>query len=119
MTFGYSRDDAEGKFLTHYVESNLLPDNPFQVLDRDGVGRLIEWAVEQGKSVKPQLKTSICGEHGGDKQSIFFCHAVGLDYVSCSPYRVPLARIAAAQAQLALGKAQKNEETGLIPERSA
>lgn len=119
MTFGYSRDDAEGKFLTHYVETKLLPDNPFQVLDRDGVGRLIEWAVEQGRSVKPQLKTSICGEHGGDKQSIFFCHAAGLDYVSCSPYRVPLARIAAAQAQLALGKVKKTEATGLIPERSA
>ncbi|KEQ25819.1 pyruvate, phosphate dikinase [Paenibacillus tyrfis] len=105
MTFGYSRDDAEGKFLTHYVETKLLPDNPFQVLDRDGVGTLIEWAVERGRAAKPKLKTGICGEHGGDKQSIFFCHAVGLDYVSCSPYRVPLARIAAAQAQLALGSA--------------
>lgn len=109
MTFGYSRDDAEGKFLTHYVETKLLPDNPFQVLDRDGVGTLIEWAVERGRAVKPKLKTGICGEHGGDKQSIFFCHGAGLDYVSCSPYRVPLARIAAAQAQLALGSAAAPE----------
>ncbi|TVY07626.1 pyruvate, phosphate dikinase [Paenibacillus cremeus] len=100
MTFGYSRDDAEGKFLTHYVETELLPNNPFQVLDQDGVGQLMEWAVERGKTVKPLLKTGICGEHGGDKPSIFFCHAIGLDYVSCSPYRVPVARIAAAQAQL-------------------
>ncbi|MFE5320060.1 pyruvate, phosphate dikinase [Paenibacillus sp. NPDC056579] len=105
MTLGYSRDDAEGKFLSHYVESKLLPSNPFQVLDREGVGTLIRWAAEQGKAVKPQLKTGVCGEHGGDKESIFFCHAEGLDYVSCSPYRVPLARIAAAQAALALGDA--------------
>ncbi|GAA4853686.1 pyruvate, phosphate dikinase [Paenibacillus vulneris] len=103
MTLGYSRDDAEGKFLTHYVESKLLPNNPFQVLDQEGVGTLIRWAVTQGKSVKSQMKTGICGEHGGDKESIFFCHAEGLDYVSCSPYRVPLARIAAAQAAIALG----------------
>lgn len=115
MTFGYSRDDAEGKFLTHYVETKLLPDNPFQVLDRDGVGTLIEWAVERGRAVKPQLKTGICGEHGGDKQSIFFCHGVGLDYVSCSPYRVPLARIAAAQAQLALGNPDARETAAEEP----
>ncbi|MED4602924.1 pyruvate, phosphate dikinase [Paenibacillus validus] len=113
MTFGYSRDDAEGKFLAHYVETKLLPENPFQVLDEDGVGRLIEWAVEQGKAVKPLLKTGICGEHGGDKSSIFFCHAAGLNYVSCSPYRVPLARIAAAQAQLALGHPQSDAERSL------
>uniref|UniRef100_UPI000585AA81 putative PEP-binding protein n=1 Tax=Paenibacillus elgii TaxID=189691 RepID=UPI000585AA81 len=115
MTFGYSRDDAEGKFLTHYVETKLLPDNPFQVLDRDGVGTLIEWAVERGRAVKPQLKTGICGEHGGDKQSIFFCHGIGLDYVSCSPYRVPLARIAAAQAQLALGNPDARETAAEEP----
>jgi pyruvate,orthophosphate dikinase len=103
MTFGYSRDDAEGKFLSHYVEHNILPNNPFQVLDRDGVGQLIEIAVNQGRAVKNKLKTGVCGEHGGDRDSIFFCHSIGLDYVSCSPYRVPLARIAAAQAQLLLG----------------
>lgn len=100
MTFGYSRDDAEGKFLTHYVEHHILSQNPFQVLDTEGVGLLIEWAVESGRSKKPGLKTGICGEHGGEKDSIFFCHQTGLDYVSCSPFRIPLARIAAAQAQL-------------------
>jgi pyruvate,orthophosphate dikinase len=103
MTFGYSRDDAEGKFLSHYVDQKLLASNPFQVLDRDGVGQLIELAVDRGRSVKPSLKTGICGEHGGDRESIFFCHEIGLNYVSCSPFRVPLARIAAAQAKLIFG----------------
>jgi pyruvate,orthophosphate dikinase len=101
MTFGYSRDDAEGKFLTHYVDHKILPANPFQHLDTEGVGALIEIAVHRGQSVKPQLKKGICGEHGGDPASIAFCHQAGLDYVSCSPYRVPLARLAAAQAKLA------------------
>lgn len=113
MTFGYSRDDAEGKFLSHYVDSQILGSNPFQVLDEEGVGYLIRWAVEQGRSVNPDLKTGICGEHGGDRDSIFFCHGAGLDYVSCSPYRVPSARIAAAQAQLALGDAaERGTEAG-------
>ncbi|MFD0676102.1 MULTISPECIES: pyruvate, phosphate dikinase [unclassified Paenibacillus] len=103
MTFGYSRDDAEGKFLAHYVDHKILPKNPFQVLDAEGVGQLIEWAVKEGRNTKPALKTGICGEHGGDKESIFFCQQAGLDYVSCSPFRVPLARIAAAQAWLSLG----------------
>ncbi|MFD0710284.1 pyruvate, phosphate dikinase [Paenibacillus sp. GCM10027626] len=103
MTFGYSRDDAENKFLAHYVDQKLLPHNPFQVLDADGVGQLIELAVNSARAAKPSLKTGICGEHGGDKESIFFCYQVGLDYVSCSPYRIPLARIAAAQAYIALG----------------
>jgi pyruvate,orthophosphate dikinase len=103
MTLGYSRDDAEGKFLAHYVEQGVLPKNPFQVLDTEGVGVLIDWAVKQGRAHNPKLKTSICGEHGGDKESIFFCHQAGLDGVSCSPFRVPLARIAAAQAQILLG----------------
>lgn len=101
MPFGYSRDDAEGKFLSQYVDKKLLPSNPFEILDEDGVGELILWATNRGKEAKPTLKTGICGEHGGDKKSIFFCHEAGLDYVSCSPYRVPLARIAAAQAQIA------------------
>jgi pyruvate,orthophosphate dikinase len=109
MTFGYSRDDAEGKFLSHYVEHNILPNNPFQVLDREGVGQLIEIAVNQGRAVKTNLKTGVCGEHGGDRDSIFFCHSIGLDYVSCSPYRVPLARIAAAQAQLLLGQGAEKD----------
>jgi pyruvate,orthophosphate dikinase len=105
MTFGYSRDDAEGKFLAHYVDQKLLPHNPFQVLDTEGVGQLIDLAVNVGRASKPSLKTGICGEHGGDKESIFFCHLTGLDYVSCSPYRIPLARIAAAQAFILHGVA--------------
>jgi len=100
MTYGYSRDDAEGKFLTHYLDNKLLPHNPFQVLDSEGVGQLIDLAVTAGRAVKPSLKTGICGEHGGDKDSIAFCHQTGLDYVSCSPYRIPMARIAAAQAAI-------------------
>ncbi|MFK7695430.1 pyruvate, phosphate dikinase [Paenibacillus sp. HJGM_3] len=100
MTYGYSRDDAEGKFLTAYVDREVLAHNPFQVLDREGVGQLIEWAVEHGLKSQPALKTGVCGEHGGDPQSIGFCHEAGLDYVSCSPYRIPLARLAAAQAKL-------------------
>jgi pyruvate,orthophosphate dikinase len=99
-TYGYSRDDAEGKFLLNYVENAVLPENPFQVLDRDGVGRLVSIAVAEGKKNRPDLEVGICGEHGGDPSSIYFCHGVGLDYVSCSPYRVPVARIAAAQVTL-------------------
>jgi pyruvate,orthophosphate dikinase len=99
-TFGFSRDDAEGKFLHGYVENEILPDNPFVTLDRDGVGSLIRIGVEKGRLVKPELKIGICGEHGGEKKSIQFCHETGLQYVSCSPFRVPLARLAAAQAAL-------------------
>ena len=100
MTFGYSRDDAEGSFLLAYVERRILPANPFQTLDIDGVGQLMRTAVEKGRSVRPSMKIGICGEHGGDPASIAFCHAIGLDYVSCSPFRVPIARLAAAQAAL-------------------
>ncbi|MFQ5987398.1 MAG: pyruvate, phosphate dikinase [Dehalococcoidia bacterium] len=103
-TFGVSRDDAEGKFLLQYVERGILPENPFQVLDRDGVGRLVEVAVELGRKTRPDLELGICGEHGGDPASIHFCHQVGLDYVSCSPFRVPIARLAAAQAALSAGE---------------
>lgn len=103
-TFGFSRDDAEGKFLLQYVERGILPENPFQVLDRDGVGRLIEVAVELGRKTRPDIELGICGEHGGDPSSIHFCHQVGLDYVSCSPFRVPIARLAAAQAALSAGE---------------
>jgi pyruvate, orthophosphate dikinase len=99
-TFGYSRDDAEGKFLQAYIEQKVLPDNPFAVLDREGVGKLVETGVNLGRKTKPGLKTGICGEHGGEKSSIEFCYNAGLDYVSCSPYRVPLARLAAAQATI-------------------
>jgi pyruvate, orthophosphate dikinase len=98
--FGFSRDDAEGKFLAYYVEQKILPDNPFVTLDREGVGKLIEMAVQAGRAARRELKVGICGEHGGDPASIEFCHELGLDYVSCSPYRVPIARLAAAQAAL-------------------
>ncbi len=98
---GFSRDDAEGKFLTYYLEHGVLERNPFEVLDRDGVGDLMRIAVERGRDAKPELKLGICGEHGGEPRSVAFCHEIGLDYVSCSPYRVPLARLAAAQAALA------------------
>jgi len=98
--FGYSRDDAEGKFLLKYVEDRILPENPFQVLDREGVGRLMRIGVEEGRKTRPELEVGICGEHGGDPSSIEFCHMVGLNYVSCSPFRVPVARLAAAQAAL-------------------
>jgi pyruvate,orthophosphate dikinase len=97
---GFSRDDAEGKFLTYYLEHGILEHNPFEVLDQDGVGDLMRIAIERGRAVKPELKMGICGEHGGEPRSVAFCHRLGLDYVSCSPYRVPLARLAAAQAAL-------------------
>ncbi len=97
---GFSRDDAEGKFLTRYLETGVLERNPFEVLDEKGVGDLMRIAVERGRSVKDDLKMGICGEHGGEPRSVGFCHRIGLDYVSCSPYRVPLARLAAAQAAL-------------------
>jgi pyruvate,orthophosphate dikinase len=99
-TLGFSRDDAEGKFLTYYLEDGILERNPFETLDQGGVGDLMRIAVERGRSVKPDLKLGICGEHGGEPRSVAFCHALGLDYVSCSPYRVPVARLAAAQAVL-------------------
>ncbi|MDE3089765.1 MAG: pyruvate, phosphate dikinase [Chloroflexota bacterium] len=99
-TYGYSRDDAEGKFLLKYVEDKILPENPFQALDQAGVGQLMQIAVKQGRATKPNLKIGICGEHGGDPSSIEFCHRIGLNYVSCSPFRVPVARLAAAQAAL-------------------
>jgi pyruvate,orthophosphate dikinase len=99
-TFGFSRDDAEGKFLAHYVEMKILPENPFVTLDRNGVGRLVKMAADLGRRMRRHIKLGICGEHGGDPASVEFCHEVGLDYVSCSPYRVPIARLAAAQAAL-------------------
>jgi len=100
-TLGFSRDDAEGKFLTYYLEHGILERNPFEVIDEDGVGDLMRIAVERGRTAKPGIKLGICGEHGGEPRSVAFCHRLGLDYVSCSPYRVPLARLAAAQASLA------------------
>lgn len=100
MTFGYSRDDAERNFLVTYVEQGILPVNPFQTIDRDGVGRLMQMAIEEGRSARPNLEVGICGEHGGDPDSIEWCHMIGNNYVSCSPFRVPIARLAAAHAAL-------------------
>lgn len=99
-TFGFSRDDAEGKFLAHYLEEEVFETNPFQVLDQTGVGQLVDIAVTKGRSTNPDLKIGICGEHGGEPRSVDFCHRTGLNYVSCSPFRVPIARLAAAQAQI-------------------
>ncbi len=109
-TFGLSRDDA-GRFLPYYVEQKILRDDPFQVLDREGVGQLVQMGVERGRSTRSDLKVGICGEHGGEPSSVEFCHQVGLNYVSCSPYRVPIARLAAAQAALA-EKAGKQASSG-------
>jgi pyruvate,orthophosphate dikinase len=99
MAFGYSRDDA-GRFLPTYVDEKILTDDVFQRLDQEGVGQLLEIGLTKGRSTKPNLKVGICGEHGGDPSSIEFCHNIGMDYVSCSPFRVPIARLAAAQAEL-------------------
>ena len=106
MTFGLSRDDA-ARFLPGYVEQGILPEDPFQVLDQEGVGQLVQMATERGRAAKPELSVGVCGEHGGDPSSIHFCHRAGLDYVSCSPFRVPVARIAAAHAQLQ----ERNQQT--------
>ncbi len=103
MTFGFSRDDVN-TFLPDYLRHELLPQDPFQSLDVTGVGQLVEMAVAKGRAAKPNLKCGICGEHGGDPASVKFCHKVGLNYVSCSPFRVPIARLAAAQAALAADK---------------
>jgi pyruvate,orthophosphate dikinase len=99
-TYGYSRDDAEGSFIPVYLARKILKEDPFQVLDRVGVGELMREGIGKGRGTRPDLKIGICGEHGGDPSSVEFCHEVGLDYVSCSPYRVPIARLAAAQAAL-------------------
>ena len=106
-TFGYSRDDAEGKFIGRYLEQKILPRNPFETIDADGVGRLMGIAVKEGRKARPKLEVGICGEHGGDPESIKICHDLGLDYVSCSPYRVPVARLAAAQAAMGEGSTSK------------
>jgi len=99
MTFGYSRDDI-ASFLPVYLDKKILKVDPFQVLDQDGVGQLIQMAVSKGRAVRPALMCGICGEHGGEPSSVKFCHKVGLNYVSCSPFRVPIARLAAAQAAI-------------------
>ena len=99
-TFGFSRDDAEGKFMEAYLEGKILKEDPFIILDRRGVGQLMRMAVEAGRTAKPDLLVGICGEHGGEPHSVEFCHQIGLDFVSCSPFRVPVARLAAAQANV-------------------
>ena len=99
MTYGFSRDDA-GKFLVDYYKSKIYEADPFAKLDQNGVGQLIKMAANKGRKTRPDIKLGICGEHGGDPSSIEFCHSIGLNYVSCSPFRVPIARLAAAQAAL-------------------
>ena len=99
MGFGFSRDDIGG-FLPLYLQKDILPNDPFQVLDQEGIGQLIQIGVERGRKTRPDLKVGICGEHGGEPSSVKFCHRAGFDYVSCSPFRVPIARLAAAQAAI-------------------
>ena len=100
MAFGYSRDDV-GTFVPDYIEQGILEEDPFEVLDQTGVGQLVEIGIQKGRSTKPDLKIGICGEHGGEPKSVEFCYKVGMNYVSCSPFRVPIARLAAAQAVIA------------------
>jgi pyruvate,orthophosphate dikinase len=104
MTLGFSRDDVEGRMMAVYLEKGLLPHNPFETIDAAGVGELVRLGVERGRSTRPTLKIGVCGEHGGDPESISLFADAGLDYVSCSPFRVPIARLSAAQAVLAAGK---------------
>jgi pyruvate,orthophosphate dikinase len=99
-TYGISRDDAETGFLVHYLQTGLLKDNPFDTIDADGVGRLMRFAIQEGRAARPDLEIGICGEHGGDPRSIHLCHRMGIDYVSCSPFRVPIARLTAAHAAI-------------------
>jgi pyruvate,orthophosphate dikinase len=106
MTLGFSRDDY-GKFIGHYVENGIYESDPFQHIDRNGVGKLVKTATDLGRGANPRIKLGVCGEHGGDPESIEFCHLVGLDYVSCSPYRVPVARLAAAQSAVEFKRGKK------------
>ncbi|HLF81659.1 MAG TPA: putative PEP-binding protein, partial [Anaerolineales bacterium] len=107
-TYGISRDDAEKGFLVEYIDKGILPENPFQTIDPDGVGRLMELATREGRKKRPDLEVGICGEHGGDPKSIHLCHGYGLNYVSCSPFRVPVARLAAAHAALEVAGVDKD-----------
>jgi pyruvate, orthophosphate dikinase len=106
MSFGFSRDDI-GSFLPDYLTGKILPADPFQTIDIEGVGELIKIGIERGRATRPNLKVGICGEHGGDPDSVKFCHKVGMNYVSCSPFRVPIARLAAAQAAIDSAKGKK------------
>ena len=112
MTFGFSRDDVEGRMMSAYLEQGLLKRNPFEVVDPDGVGELVRLGTARGRATRPSLKVGVCGEHGGDPESIATFAAAGLDYVSCSPFRVPIARLAAAQAVLAGHTAARDKVTG-------
>jgi pyruvate,orthophosphate dikinase len=105
MTFGFSRDDVEGRMMSTYLELGLLARNPFETVDADGVGELVRIAAKRGRATRPDLEVGVCGEHGGDPESIATFYDAGLDYVSCSPFRVPVARLAAAQAVIAAGRA--------------
>jgi pyruvate,orthophosphate dikinase len=111
MTFGFSRDDVESRMMPAYLEHGLLKRNPFETIDQTGVGELVKIASDRGRAAKPGIKLGVCGEHGGDPESIAFIYRVGLDYVSCSPYRVPIARLAAAQAVIAAAGAKKKSNT--------
>jgi pyruvate,orthophosphate dikinase len=113
--FGYSRDDAEGSFIPVYLDRKILREDPFQVIDQDGVGEMMKMALERGRSTRPEMKVGICGEHGGDPASVNFCHDIGLDYVSCSPFRVPIARLAAAQ--IVLREKEKERPAGGKPDQ--
>jgi pyruvate,orthophosphate dikinase len=118
MGFGFSRDDI-GSFLPHYLDKKILPADPFQTIDQDGIGELIRMGIDKGRSVKPNLKIGICGEHGGEPESVKFCYKVGMSYVSCSPFRVPLARLAAAQAAIAAKAAAKAPAKKAAPKKAA
>ena len=114
MTFGFSRDDIGG-FVPEYIDRKILPGDPFETLDQSGVGQLVECGIQRGRSTSPKLKVGICGEHGGDEESVIFCHKVGMNYVSCSPFRVPIARMAAAKAVALESKAKKSASAKAKP----
>jgi pyruvate,orthophosphate dikinase len=118
MSFGFSRDDIGG-FLPNYLDQKILLDDPFQTIDQEGVGELIKDGTERGRITKPHLKVGICGEHGGDPESVKFCHRVGMNYVSCSPFRVPIARLAAAQAAIESKKAAAAQPAKAKPKLKA
>ena len=111
LTFGYSRDDV-AKFLPEYLQKGLLPNDPFSVLDQEGVGELIRIGIERGRRARPDLKVGICGEHGGEPASVEFCHKVGMTYVSCSPFMIPIARLSAAQARIRARQASEGSPNG-------
>src|SRR5690606_29735596 len=110
LALGFSRDDSEGRFLARYLEKGVIAENPFHTLDQEGVGLLMEISRDKGRLTRPHLKLGLCGEHGGEAKSVQYCHRIGLDYVSCSPYRIPVARLAAAQAVVHSRRERLTEE---------